>query len=82
MHPAILNKESEGKKRKSGRVPLHLPLGPESHDIENQKKKKKKSSNDYVININDEFIIDFDINKDKGSVTREEVWDIAAGYRL
>jgi len=83
MHPAILNKESEKKKkRKSQRIPLRLPLMPESHDVENHKKKKKKSGNDYVINVNDEFIVDFDINEDKGNVIREETWNIVIEYRL
>ena len=63
-------------------MPLHLPLGPEYHNIENHNKKKKKSSNDYVINVNDEFVVDLDINADDSSIIREDAWIIEIGYRL
>jgi hypothetical protein len=83
MHPAILNKKYKKKKEDGDkRLPLRLPLKPEPYGIENHKKKKKKSSNDYVINVNDEFIVDFDINEDKGNVIREETWNIVIEYRL
>lgn len=82
MHPAILNKKRKKINNKDERLPLRLPLKPEPYDVENHKKKKKKSSNDYAININDEFIVDFDINIDKNNVIKEELWSIEIKYKL
>tara|TARA_B100000131_G_scaffold322812_1_gene378195 strand:- start:1662 stop:1928 length:267 start_codon:yes stop_codon:yes gene_type:complete len=83
-HHSIFNKN---KKRDAGRdidrrIPLRLPLAPDHDNVENHKKKKKKSSNDYVININDEFVVDFDIDADKGNIIGDDSWSMEIKYEL
>ncbi len=81
IHPSIFDKIKNKKKDRdseNARIPLYINPPPSlddiHEDIESHKKKKKKSSNDCVININEEFIVDFNI--EEGTVVREGTWKL------
>ena len=81
IHPSVFDKTKNKKRDRdtdSSGVPLYIepPRNPDDlrKDVESHKKKKKKSSNDCVININEEFIVDFNI--EDGMVVREGTWKL------
>jgi|10_taG_2_1085330.scaffolds.fasta_scaffold109697_2 hypothetical protein len=61
LNPIFNNKKN---KEKDNRIPLRIPVPPFPEYKKNDE-NDKKSYNDRVIDVNKEFEVDFDINKDE-----------------
>ena len=64
MHPIFNNNKD---KKKEDRIPLRIPVTP-LPEYKNNDENDEKSSNDRIIDVNKEFEVDFDINKDTSRV--------------
>jgi hypothetical protein len=62
MWKELLKRKKQKRDIDGGRTPLRIPVGEDF--LKNQKKNPNKTNNEFDIDINKEYIVDLDIDKE------------------